>query len=206
MSTKIKVYVLNIAGPLVIGGAFFYLLNYVLDLVGVFGKTDSYVYYYSYSTIVQGFVALVAFMGALAIFKMQRDQDVKHHLVNEIFPFIQQIQAGSVIGTSLDELITLCERIAKEPAGGLPYRQKINEIYPKISAVVESQRLMTIDLKRFAMVCLADVAIALLGIPLIPYLNTNVFGPILLGGNITLSLWVLNLVRPIIQRVLWLTP
>lgn len=205
MSNKTKAHTLNIAGPLLVGGAVGFSLNCVFDLVGVFGKPDSYVYYYSYSTIVQGFVALVAFVGALAIFKLQRDQDAKQRLGNEVFPFVHRIMGDSVIGISLDELIDMCEPMAKEPSGH-PDRQKIKEIYLKISLVVESQRLMTIYLKRFSIVCLWDIGIALVGIPLIPYLNLNIFGPILLCGSIALSLWVLNLTRPIIQRVLWLTP
>lgn len=205
MSMKTSIYALYIIGPLVVGGALGYLLNFVFDLTNEFGRSDSYVFYYTYSTIAQGFVALVAFVGALAIFKMQRDQDAKQRLGDQMFPFIHRIMGNSVIGTLLDELIIICKTIAEEPAGH-PDRQKIKEIYDKIVPLVESQRLMTIYLKRFAYVCLADVAIALLGIPLIPYVNTNVFGPILLGGTIALSLWVLNLVRPIIQRVLWLTP
>lgn len=206
MSTKIKTYTLNITSPLLVGGVIGYVLNYFLDLVGVFGRTDSYVYYYSYSTIVQGFVALVAFTGALAIFKLQRDQDARQRLVNDVSPIIQNYNLDTVVGASSDELISLFERLVKEPTGGLSYREEIKKICAKILELAEAQRLMTIYLKRFAYVCLADVAIALLGIPLTPYLNSSMFGPILLGGTIALSLWVLNLVRPIIQRVLWLTP
>lgn len=205
MSNKTKIYALNIAGPLLVGGVIGFSLNYVFDLVGVFGKPDSYVYYYSYSTIVQGFVALVAFVGALAIFKLQHDQDAKQRLCSEVLPWVRHIEGNSEIG-KLDEFIATIKRLAEEPSGGLHYRQKIKEFYGKIAPLAESQRLMTIYLKRFAIVCLWDIGIALVGIPLIPYLNSNILGPILLSGSIALSLWVLNLTRPIIQRVLWLTP
>ena len=82
----------------------------------------------------------------------------------------------------------------------------IKRLYPHMSELAESQRVMSIYLKRFATVCLIDVGVALVGIPLIPYLNSSLLGPIYLGGNIALSIWVLLLAYPIIERVLWITP
>ena len=77
MNKKFIEYNVNIFVPFFIGSVILYLLNYFFDLVNIFGNSDSYVYYYTFSTIVQGYVALVAFLGTLAVFKLQRDENRK---------------------------------------------------------------------------------------------------------------------------------
>lgn len=160
MSRKIK-YNLHIFVPFVIGGTALWLLNLFLNLVDIFGNEKSYVYYYLFSTIVQGYLALVAFLGTLAIFKLQRDENRKN-----------------------------------EERSYMAIVNKLNE----------AQRELTFDLKRFAVACLLNVGLALLGIPFIPLFNISVIGPIYLGGGSVLSIWVLILSYPIIQKVLRLTP
>ena len=157
MNKKLE-YHINIFLPLVVGGLVVYVLNYFLDLVKVFGNPSSYVYYYVFSTIVQGYVALVAFFGTLAVFKLQRDDSRKSP------------------GVGRDEKFT----------------DELNT----------AQRSLTFDLKKFAIVCLFNVGLALIGIPLIPLFNLYWLGSVYLGGNIALSLWVLYLSYPIVQSVL----
>lgn len=70
-------YILNIFFPLLIGVVLLYSLDYYFDLVSIFGNVSSYVYYYMFSTIAQGYVALVGFLGALAVFKLQADENKK---------------------------------------------------------------------------------------------------------------------------------
>jgi len=162
IETRIK-YTLNVFIPILVGGLTLFFLNRTFDLVNTFGGQTSYVYYYTFSTIVQGFVAFLAFLGMLAVFKLQRDQN-RRDILN---------------------------RVNRDG---------------HIDAIDESMRLLTIELKRFSIVCLFDVIIALLGIPMIPYFTSNVIGPVYLGGNIALSIWVSFLAYPIIERVLRLTP
>jgi uncharacterized Tic20 family protein len=165
MNEKLKKaleYNLNIFAPFVAGGLVLLILNYFLDLVDVFGSPNSYVYYYVFSTIVQGYVALVAFLGTLAVFKLQRDESRKSPGVGKDAKFISTLE--------------------------------------------EAQRDLTFDLKKFVVVCLFDVGIALIGIPLIPLFILSWFGPAYLGGSIALSLWTLFLSYPIIQAVLKLGP
>lgn len=162
MNNKFIEYSINIFIPFIVGSIILYLLNYFFGLVTIFGNSNSYVYYYTFSTIVQGFVALGAFLGTLAVFKLQRDEN------------------------------------RKDPGIG---RDK-----NFLSELANAQRLLTFDLKKFAVTCLYDVGFALIGIPLIPIFNLSWLGPIYLGGNIVLSLWALCLSYPIIQTVLNLEP
>ena len=162
--TKVK-YLANLFIPLAIGGLFFWFLNCVFDLITIFGEPNVYVYYYAFSTIVQGFGAFIAFMGTLVIFKLQLDEDGKARLD--------------------------------------PISESYNDDFNKLE---ESRRLMTFDLKRFVIIGLFNIAIALIAIPFIPYFNVNLLGPIYLGSNIVLSLWVLIISYPIIENVLRLTP
>ncbi|MBI4122902.1 MAG: hypothetical protein HY458_00875 [Parcubacteria group bacterium] len=155
----------HIIMPFLLSGLVTYLLKGLFDLTALFGQGGSYVYYYSFSTIVQGFVALVAFLGMLAVFKLQRDQ------------------------TKRDRMSVPIGVIAED-----------------ITKIEASMRELTIDLKTFAVVCLSNVALALIAIPFIPYFNSHLAGPAYLAGNIILSLWVLFLAFPIIEKVLRLTP
>ena len=154
----------GILKPLLVGGITFVVFDGIFDLVNIFGSSDSYVYYYAFSTIVQGFFAFVAFLGMLAIYKLQRLEDLKK--------------------TAYDEYETRLE---------------------------EDHRNLTRELKKISIICLFDVGLALIGIPLIPYFSQTTFslcqiplnlGPIYLGWNIALSVWVLRLSYSIIQKVL----
>lgn len=161
MNKKLLEYNLHIFGPFFIGGAFLYLLNCFFNLVDIFGNVNSYVYYYTFSTIVQGYFALIAFLGALAVFKWQWDEK---------------------------------------------YKEDNRSYSGLVKKAIDSQRNLTFAFKKCAVVCIWDVGLALIGIPLIPLFNITVFGPIWLGGSIVLSIWVLKLSYPIIQTVLWLAP
>lgn len=141
--------------PFIVGGLISCVLDRIFNLVNIFGNPDSYVYYYTFSTIVQSFFALIAFLGMLAIYKLQRYEDLKRNAYDE-------------------------------------YEKKIEN----------DHRSLTIELKEIVIVCLFNIGLALIGIPLIPYFNLATFGPIYLGGNIVLSIWVLRLSYPIIQKVL----
>lgn len=72
-----KYRILHYTIPFLFGGLFFSFLNSIWNLIVLFAAPDSYVYYYSFSTIVQGFFALVGFLGALAAFELQRDETKK---------------------------------------------------------------------------------------------------------------------------------
>jgi hypothetical protein len=162
MNKKLLEYNLNIFLPLIAGGLVLYALNWFFNLVSVFSNPNTYVYYYTFSTIVQGYVAFVAFLGMLAVFKLQRDESRKSPGVGKDEKFMSELETA--------------------------------------------QRLLTFDLKKFAIVCLYNVGFALIGIPLIPLFNLTWLGPVYLGGNVVLSLWVLYLSYPIIQTVLGLDP
>ncbi len=77
MNKKFLEYNFNIFIPFLFGSLIFCVLNHFLKLVNVFGSLNTYVYYYTFSTIVQAYVALVAFLGMLAVFKLQRDESRK---------------------------------------------------------------------------------------------------------------------------------
>lgn len=162
MNKKFLEYNFNIFIPFLFGGIILYFLNCFLGLVNIFGNPNTYVYYYTFSTIVQGYVALIAFLGTLAVFKLQRDESRKSPGVGRDKTFITKLE--------------------------------------------EAQRSLTFILKKFVIVCLYDVGFSLIGIPLIPIFNISWLGPVYLGGNIVLSLWVLYLSYPIIQTVLRLDP
>lgn len=147
--------------PFFIGSALLSLLSYFLNLVETFGKADSYVYYYTFSTIAQSYFALIAFIGALAVFKWQRDEKYK------------------------DDNHSFSKMVKKS---------------------LESQRDLSFKFKMIAVCCIWNVGFALIGILLIPLLNVTILGPIWIGGNIILSLWILILSYSIIQIVLRLDP
>jgi len=154
-------YNLNIFGPFLFGAIVLSLLDCHLDLANIFSAPDSNVYNSVFSTIVQVYLALVAFLGMLVVFKFQRDEE----------------------------------------------RKKQTDHPATFAALGEAQRELSFDLKKFTLVCLWNAGLAFVAIPLIPFFDKVLWlGPAYLGGNMFLSIWLLYLSYPIIQKVLRLTP
>ena len=128
--------------------------------------SDQNLAYYLFSTIVQGFLALVGFLGAVAIFKIQLLESDMTSITNFIRPWIVSNLKGDIAnGYSSLEMMAEIEKFIQE--GGSNIRgdhiqiahEKFGKIYTEKSVV----RRVMVD---FALWSFFNVSWALIGIPL----------------------------------------
>ncbi len=152
--------------------------------------SDASVYYYTSSTIVQGFIALVAFLGAVVVFKLQLYETEMQDYTSFIKPYLHQ-HRGQISSTyspfeARDESRKILEGV--DTMHFAQIKDFVNKVDNIAGKQVELRRRMSV----FVIVSFTNVTIALLSLLLAPILvDTPNIGGLLMVVNVYLSIFSL---------------
>jgi hypothetical protein len=152
------------------------------------------VYYYTFSTIVQGFIGLIAFLGAVVVFKLQIHENEINKVLDVLRGLLDSFYDVECQYSSNDEIKKICEEkkiVLKDSA-------KSN--YIKLTEIDRQKGELRSVLVDFVIITLINVSMAIFGLLFVPIFQFHVFiGTLFLLSNIFLSIfslyWVWRVVR-----------
>jgi hypothetical protein len=130
---------------------------------------DPSVSFYTFSTIVQGFLALIGFLGAVAVFKLQLVETNIQKVMDIIMPYMNAFNGVVVYGYAVSEMISEGEKIVGRLLvdGRRPdhYDEHIKIGVQKLKNLTENKDQVRNFVVDFSLLSLINIMIALLGIP-----------------------------------------
>jgi len=147
--------------------------------------------FYTFSTIVQGFLALIGFLGTVIIFRLQLIENDAQSTSDNLKPFVRDYRGLLTDSYSWIEMMNECEKISEIPDKlNSFYSSKIKVGYERLSKLNKEKSSIRNMMVDFSLLSLINIVLALIGIPLSRFLIIHSF--ILADGiyliiNITLS-------------------
>lgn len=92
---------------------FFLIISLYLNAADIF--SDQNLFYYAFSTIVQGFLALVSLLGAVVIYKLQMSENSLNSINESLRIPARYFRGGDVDGYSVEDMRKLGEEVLKRP-------------------------------------------------------------------------------------------
>lgn len=127
-------------------------------------------YYYTFSTIVQGFLALIAFMGMVVIYKLQIIESELIKTSDKIKPHLEYFSGASVQTISWEEAMSLAKKhlddtnLNKEPNSS---RLKFLNLYwDAMSKLNNQQKFIKAKMMDFSFITFFNIGISLFALPL----------------------------------------
>lgn len=166
--------------------------------------SDQNLSYYLYSTIVQGFLSLLGFLGALAIFKIQLLENEISQVADSIREPMRLHRVTTIDGYSSIEIMNEAEKIIQDKNVNI----NVNEIivgYNRIKKVFTEKSDIRKSMVDFAMWSFINVSFALLGLLYSKTLIVNAlyfFAGVYPVINICISLASLIMALILIRRIL----
>jgi len=130
---------------------------------GVF--IDEAVTFYTFSTIVQGFLALVGFLGALTIFKIQLIESEAQKISNGLEVSVKMYNGIKVHSYSWIEMMNACCAILQNKESNFQV-EDIKTGYGKLCTLRDEKSPIRNSMVSFSLITMVNIVIALLGIPL----------------------------------------
>lgn len=156
---KITIYIAFLIIVIVMGYIFYFTKNI----------KDQTFYYYLFSSIIQGFLALVGVLGAAVIYKMQLIENNLNLVKEKSINFIRMHINGSYDEYSWKVVKIEIEKQLQESPENLNYK----DMSHKFNDLSEHLELIKNDIIQFSSVTFVTVAIAFLGLPLSNFLLTE---------------------------------
>ena len=143
-------------------------------VVGVLGSTlkfypyvfnDQNLSYYLFSTVVQGFLALVGVLGAVALFKLQNTENNEKDIVDFARPLLVNLRLGTIANSYSS--IQVMDEIKRILAGEHSMDRGLLQVaHDKLEKVFDEKSRIRKAVVDFALWSFITVLLALLGIPL----------------------------------------
>lgn len=163
--------------------------------------SEANLYYYTFSTIVQGFLGLVALLGTVVIFKIQLLENEMKTTTETSFSHIQDnFEPNIAIFSALEMMNKLGEICDKQQTSGLTKAVYLN--LTELNSAIGDIRTKMVDFTLFSFL---NISLALIGLPLSKIIieNANDYWAIIyLVINISLSLYSLLLAFKIVRSSL----
>ncbi len=182
------------------------LYLYILwNYKGLISNSDLSVFYYSFSTIVQGFLALVGFLGSLSVYKLQLIETEASKVSQGLEPSIAMYKGEHVARTySWIEMMNECGYILdnKESNWEIDKVRSGHEKFIKLRDEKNSVRNSMLD---FSVMSMVNIIFALIMLPLSKLLITNnllFWSVALLLINVSLSLFSAKKAISVIRKCL----
>jgi len=137
---------------------FFGLLYFYKDVF-----SDQNVSFYTFSTIVQGFLALVGFLGALTVFKIQLIENEAQKISTGLETSIKMYKGIEVHSYSWIEMMNACSVILENKDSNFNITE-IKSGYEKLCKLRDQKSPIRNDMVSFSLVTMINVMISLLGI------------------------------------------
>jgi|GEM_PF-2186989 len=126
---------------------------------------DQNLSYYLFSTIVQGFLALVGVLGAVALFKLQNTENDERDILNFARPLLVDLRLGTIANSYSS--IQVKDEIKRILAGEHSIDHELLQVaHNKLEKVFDEKSRIRKAMVDFALWSFVTVLLALLGIPL----------------------------------------
>jgi hypothetical protein len=188
----------------------------VVVLVGILGSVlnfypevfaDQNLSYYLFSTVVQGFLALVGVLGAVALFKLQNVENEINNTMSFILPVAVIFRGAIANGYSSTQMIDEIEKVLGRKET-LPERGLLQNAYDKLKSASNEKSSVRSTMVDFSLWSFITVLLALLGIPftkLLIFYNLYFLTALYCITDISLSIGALFAAFVMIKRTLGYT-
>lgn len=193
-----------------------YLLLIIIFVILFIFRTeifnDQNLYYYTFSTIVQGFLALVAFLGTVVIYKLQIIEMELNKIGEKLIDFLFSMTGTQkYLAFTYIEIINESDQFIQSVNSKGMDEQNINKIRiysNKLKDLNNEKGEIRNNMVDFTILSFLNISLALIGIPLSKYfVNNQLFfvGYILLILNILISFVTLYYTWKVIRKVMGYT-
>ncbi len=165
--------------------------------------SDVNVYFSIASSIVQGLLGLVAFLGTVIVFKIQLEDQALQKLSDSVEPVLAHIHGNRVAALTPTQMLNECIDTLTSLDPKYPHREFIIMIRSKMEETLASRREVRSKMVDFAVVSFLNVALAIIVILFTPVLATYwCIGGILLTSNILFSFFALYTALKTVRRAM----
>jgi hypothetical protein len=165
---------------------------------------ESNVFFYTSSTIVQGFIALVALLGAVVVFKIQLEDQAMQKLSDGVENSIAYWRGAAAKTYTPTQMMNACKEILekeKEDHGGS--KDLLRKVSEKMQETVASRSEARNRMVDFAVVSFLNVSIALICLLFTPvFVKYWYVGGILLTANVYLSIFSLSKALEVVRSTM----
>ena len=166
----------------------------------IFKETS--VYFYTSSTIVQGFIALAALLGTVVVFKVQLEDQAMQRLSDSVEKLVHDYVGVEARTYTPTQMRNACEKILgdKKNTGN---RDIIQAVFKKMNETLTSRGEIRSEMVDFATTSFLNISIALLSIVFTPVLSEYWYvGGVLLTLNVYFSIFILGEALQLVRRVM----
>lgn len=149
------------------------------------------VYYYFFSSIIQGFMGLVAFLGALVVFQIESYENKIQRLSDSVETFVGHCRGSAAKVYSPFEMMEACREILGDPKNE-SNRSFIEKISATMKGVFDQQWEIRSGMVTFTLLAFCDVILAMIFLFLTPAISQDdYYGGYFIAINFGFSLYVL---------------
>lgn len=152
-----------LAGFVIIG----FLVSFGLE---IFTKED--VYYSTFGAIVQGFIGLVAFLGAVAVFKIELEDQAMQKLSDSIEPSVMHYKGIVAKTLTPTQMLNACNEVLEWPED-YGNRDSIRKVKEKMEETLASRGEVRNWMVDFTIVSFLNVSLAIIGLLFTPIFSEN---------------------------------
>lgn len=170
--------------------------------------SDQNLYYYTFSTIVQGFLALVALLGALVVYKLQIIEaelnNTRDRMEPDLSKFIGEATQSFSWIEAMNEARKILDNKENYSDNNRPLLGRIEMNWKKLDGL-SRDRVIRSQMVDFSLLSFLNISLALIAIPISKMIVINdllYLGAILLIINIIISFFSMISAFGIIRRVL----
>lgn len=179
MTGRKRKLLVGIAG--VLFAATFILASFV-DL-----PIDKETFYYTFSTIAQSILTLVAFLGAIVIFRLQLYENKRRELADEINSNVLSARGFRQVPLLLPDGV-FSEAKKYLPILSAADQETLNNIFKEVTIIDDSSDVIKLKMVDFTLIAICSAVISILGLFLTPFLNGLVLHLSQSGSNYTAPL------------------
>lgn len=171
----------------------------------IISNNDLSVFYYTFSTIVQGFLALVGFLGALSVYKLQLIETEASKVSLGLEPTVALYKGEHIVRTySWIEMMNQCGHILENKESNWEI-DKVRSGYEKFTKLRDEKDTVRNTMLDFAVISMINIIFALIMLPLSKVLISNdllLLSVVLLLMSISLSLFSAKKAISVIRKCL----
>ncbi len=187
---SIKTYEKVIIGSIIILSILLFIISFIFKF-----KPSIDTLFWTFSTIAQSLLALIAFVGVLALFKLQKVNIEQSRLCEIARLYVRNFKGTEADGYSANEIEEACNEIAphsdEQHPGSIVQLAEIRRLQPRLNKL--SSRVSEIKnyVASFLVIVISATSLSLILLPLSAPLNVVYLGSSGLITTIILSVWAI---------------
>jgi hypothetical protein len=188
-----------------INNAFLIITLFISGFLVYFAPTifkESNVYFYTSSTIVQGFIALVALLGTVVVFKIQLEDQAMQKISDGAEELVVYYLGAEARLYTPTQMYNACEKIL----GNNEYfgnKNLIQKVFDKMKETLASRGEIRSKMVDFAVISFVNVSIALISLVFTPIFAKYWYvGGILLTLNVYFSIFILGEALQLVRKIM----